>query len=587
MKKEGFVMYNIRRVILLLSLALLLIGIVPGCGPPPPPPTEPPEEATATPKPLISEDELAEIRRVCQVRSEEGRKRQHEHPEYEDLLYIEGYTIVTGPREAISDLLRLLKLQLEPVDAIDLSSLSEYGFEKESLEFLRERYEKQGGSPTDPAELSETTIQLYQIGDRQSVEQVVCEINELAARAKLAVFADPNYNISPADWAGGGSPWTQNGKWAEERPPGGGFGEAPRQDFRTQWAFSSTGIDLFDDGGVRLGVLEEHRGAGIRVGIFDTSPFTEVEVGEEEQCMHCFPFGELFLGDVLGASAEAEPRLTVWHHRLIPSPNCPGYDRHSEDRKSLESQDISNHGLFVAGLIHAVVPHSEIYLVRVLEKDGCGGLFGINKGIKMFMDETLQDRDTLEGTVINLSLGVHKPPEPSQLGLPDEVQSLERILETAVGLGAVVVAAAGNDSYDKPSDSPSSMELPAEYPFVIGVAASSIRSGRGCFSNRGDVAAPGGDGRFLDEETRCAIPDCLKDPDLCLISLAPNSKTGYAYWVGTSFSTPLVSGLASLLLDAGVPPAHIADQIEGSAVWSAAYEPALGGGVINLPASLP
>ena len=332
-----------------------------------------------------------------------------------------------------------------------------------------------------------------------------------------------------------------------------------------------------------MGVLEEHRGAGIRVGIFDTSPFTEV--GEEEQCMHCFPFAEL-VGDVLGASAEAEPPLTVWHHRLIPSPNCPGYDRHSEDRKSLESQDISNHGLFVAGLIHAVVPHSEIYLVRVLEKDGCGGLFAINKGIEMFMHKTLEDRKgTLEGTVINLSLGVHKPPEPSQLGLPDEVQSLERILETAVGLGAVVVAAAGNDSYDKPSDSPSSMELPAEYPFVIGVAASNIESGRGCFSNRGDVAAPGGNGRFLDEETRCAIPDCLEDPDLCLIGLAPNSKTGYAYWVGTSFSTPLVSGLASLLLDAGVRPAHVFDAIQAGAI-SADPDLYLGDGIINVQNSM-
>ena len=583
-------MYNIRRVILVLSLALLLIGIVPGCGPTTPPPTEPPEEATATPKPLVSEDELAEIHEVCQTRSEEGRKRQHEHPEYEGLLYIEGYIIVTGPSEAISDVLRLLELPPEPVDVIDFSSLGKYGFEEESLEFLSERYEKQGGSPTDPAELSETTIQLYQLGDGQSVEQVVCEINELAARAKLAVFADPNYHMSPADWAGGGSPWTQNGEWAEERPPGGGFGQAPRQDFRTQWAFRSTGIDLFDNGGVRLGVLEEHRGAGIRVGIFDTSPFTEV--GEEEDLPSDrpvegrFPFDGL-VGDVLGASAEAEPSLTVWHHRLISSPNCPGYNRDSEEEESLEPQDISNHGLFVAGLVHAVAPHSEIYLVRVLEKDGCGGLFGINKGIEMFMHKTLQDRGTLEGTVINLSLGVHKPAEPSQLGLPDEVQSLEHILETAVGLGAVVVAAAGNDSYDKPSDSPSSMELPAEYPFVIGVAASSREGGRGCFSNRGDVAAPGGDGRFLDEETRCAIPDCLKDSNLCLISLAPNSKTGYAYWVGTSFSTPLVSGLASLLLDAGVPPAHVADQIEGSAVWPAAYEPALGAGVINLPASLP
>ncbi len=566
-------------VTLVLCLTLLLAGIVSGCGPTPPPSTEPPEEATVTPRPLVSEDELAEIRQVCQAWSKEGRERQHEHPEYEDLLYIEGYTIVTGPKEEIERVLESLELSLEQVDAIDLSHLGKYEFMEDALEFLRE---KQGRSPTDPAELGE--IRLYKIIEKESVEQVVCEINKLSAMVEFPVFADPNYHVSPAGWAGGGSPWSQNGEWTGLLN-GGGLGEAPSADFRTQWAFGAAGIDLFGNRGVRVRVLEEYRGAGIRVGIFDTSPFTEV--GEEEQCMHCFPFDEL-VGDVLGESAEAEPPLTVWHHRLIPSPNCPGYDRRSEDRKSLESQNISNHGLFVAGLVHAVAPHSEIYLVRVLEDDGCGGLFAIYKGIMMFMDETLQDRGTLEGTVINLSLGIHQPPNPSRFGLPKDVKTLERTLETAVGLGAVVVAAAGNDSFDKlPPESPSQMEMPAEYPFVIGVAASNIGSGRGCFSNRGDVAAPGGNGEILDEETQCEIPNCLRNPNLCLISLAPNSKTGYVYWVGTSFATPLVSGQAALLLEAGVRPADVTGQIKGSAVRSPAYEPALGGGVINLPASLP
>jgi len=65
----------------------------------------------------------------------------------------------------------------------------------------------------------------------------------------------------------------------------------------------------------------------------------------------------------------------------------------------------------------------------------------------MFMDKTLQYRDTmLESTFINLSLGTHQPPKPSELDLPEDVKTLESTLETAVGLGAVVVAAAGNDS---------------------------------------------------------------------------------------------------------------------------------------------
>jgi subtilisin family serine protease len=557
-------MGNIRRVI----LVLLLIGMVSGCKTTPLP----------SPTPPIPEDELADIRQACQTQSEEGRERQLKQPEYGGLIYIESYIIATGPREQIKEVIELLELSLEQVDAIDLGSLSEYKLEEDALEFLRE---KQGDLLLDPAKLSETTIQLYQIGDGMSVEQVVCEINELSARAELAVFADPNYHMSPADdWAGGGSPWTQNGEWVGGLP-GGGLSEAPGGDFRSQWAFRATGINLFDDQGARA--LGDYMGADVRIGIFDTSPFTEV--GEEEQCLHCFPFDQL-VGDVLGESAEAEPPLTVWHQRLIPAPSCPGYDRHSG--KKLEShQDISNHGLFVAGLAHAVAPHSDIYLVRVLEDDGCGGLFTINKGIKMFMDETLQDRGTLRGTVINLSLGIHKPPKPSQFGLPEEVKSLEHMLESAVSLGAVVVAAAGNDSFDKlPPRPPNQMEIPAQYPFVIGVAASNIESERGCFSNMGDVAAPGGDGEFVGEERTCALPDCSKIPDLCLISLAQDSSTGYAYWVGTSFSTPLVSGLASLLLDAGVSPARVFDAIQ-SGVTPKDPSLYLGDGIINVRNSMP
>jgi subtilisin family serine protease len=75
-----------------------------------------------------------------------------------------------------------------------------------------------------------------------------------------------------------------------------------------------------------------------------------------------------------------------------------------------------------------------------------------------------------------------------------------------------------------------------------------------------------------------------------LTSLVRNSKTGQyirAHWVGTSFATPLVSGLAALLLEAGESPADVRRIIGNSAVKTSAYEVSLGDGVINIQNSLP
>jgi hypothetical protein len=535
-------------VTLVLCLTLLLAGMVSGCEPSPPP-TETPEVVT---------DTLEEIRQACQAQSERGRKEQSvipeglKYPPYQDLLYIKDQVIVTGPQEDVSAVIEILDLALERLDKVDL------GAQDQS---------------------KQVAIQLHQISDGKSVEQVTCEINELReTKPELAVFADPNYHTSPAGgWTGGGSSWTQNGEWAKA-PLGGGLAEAPSGQFLTQWAFGTDGIGLFDSNGNRL-VTRMGR-EEIRIGIFDTSPFTEVAVGEER----VIPFQDLMRGVNLKPSAEEAP-LTVWHPvELTPAPDCPGVNRRTGT--SLEGQNISNHGLFVAGLAHAVAPSSEIYLVRVLENDGCGGLFAIYKGIEIFKDKMRNEDGTLDGTVINLSLGIHEPPNPSRFGLPEEVTSLEHMLEMAVEEGAIVVAAAGNDSFDKlPPGPPSQMEIPAQYPFVIGVAASNVESGRGCFSNMGDMGAPGGDGELV-EKTPCALPDCLKTPDLCLISLAQGSSTGYAYWVGTSFSTPLVSGLASLLLNAGVPPTDVFGALQAGAT---PVDPGLylGDGIINVQNSVP
>ena len=534
---------------LMLSLVLLLAGMALGCETKTPPPTE---------VPVVDK---------CLAASKAGRGKQEIHPEYKDLMYIEGQVIVSGNPAQIGavteELSQTYKLALPLLEEFPLSD--------------------------------GMAIQLYEIPENQTpeyewVEWVTCEINQ---RGKgLGVVADPNYHLSPAGWAGGGSPWTQNGDWAEGLP-GGGLGEAPGADFRTQWAFGSAGIHLFDSAGDHR-TVPEYMGQGVRIGVFDSSPFPDqgetlaislsitqtVTVTKSEKSF------QKLMGDNNVEPSEAGDDLTVWHFDLIEAPTCPGND--------LEDRDISNHGLFVAGLAHTVAPASEIYLVRVLENDGCGDLFSISQGIELFMHEMLKGNKS-EPIVINLSLGVHQPPEPTTLGLPSEVVSLQRTVQNAIDHGAVVVAAAGNDSYDKLV--PSEMEIPASDRRVIGVAASNSERGRGCFSNEGDVAAPGGNG-FEGAEDRCEVPDMnsCQQFDLCLIGpiYKPyKNEPQYAYWVGTSFAAPLVSGLTALTIEREgiqVIGPDVASTIEAK-VTEGACSPAespdyLGAGIINLPHTL-
>lgn len=503
-----------RRVILVLTLTLaLLLGVV-----------------VLYVGPMVRfKRELEDLRQICAQQSEDGRKKQAEKPDrfvrppFGDLIYVPNQVILTGSPSAINTVSETLRLDLEPTG------------KKFSLSYW----------PQDRNEL-EMEVHLYQIpADGKTVEQVACEVNRLRGiddRREFAVSAHPNYYISPAGWSGGGSPWTQNGEWAED---GGGWGEAQLTDFRHQWALGPEGIELLDASGKDR--MTEYTGKNVRVAVFDTSPFTlPVNVTRTIEIQ------------------EADPplKLTVRHHEPVNAKDCPGWDRRY-DGIDREKQDISNHGLFVAGLVHAVAPDSEIHLIRVLENDGCGDLFTIESAIDSFIRETLDDNEgtpkkgTLKDTVINLSLGVHQPPNPEEYGLPEEVVSLQDTVQKAIEHGAVVVAAAGNDSYNT-TPKATSMEIPANNPRVIGVAASNRARKRGCFSNEGDIAAPGGDGINLPgggKENSCKVPKDVcqmnlnPNPSPCLISLVHKPNPGYAYWVGTSFSTPLVSGLAALTLE--------------------------------------
>ncbi|BEL09913.1 hypothetical protein Q0Z83_081040 [Actinoplanes sichuanensis] len=214
----------------------------------------------------------------------------------------------------------------------------------------------------------------------------------------------------------------------------------------------------------------------------------------------------------------------------------PGYDFHNGDAYP---SDDEGHGTMVSSLIAAtpnngkgmagVCAQCKILPVKVLSATGVGYHSNIAKGIIWAAQNNAK--------IINMSLGGY---------------STSAVLQDAVayanGKGALVVAAAGNENTSQKS-------YPAAYADVLAVGATDTRStggrARAEFSNYGswvDVAAPGITAAMKSNGTYC-----YDDPISCWVYWT-DPVTGRLmddYEVqGTSFSAPLVSGVAALVASA-------------------------------------
>jgi len=143
-----------------------------------------------------------------------------------------------------------------------------------------------------------------------------------------------------------------------------------------------------------------------------------------------------------------------------------------------------------------------------------------------------------------------------------------RVLNAAVGYasarGVVIVAAVGNDGAD-------TLSYPAALAGVISVGATDSTDARRPDSNTGeglDVVAPG---------------------DL-IVSYWRASPNSYVHWSGTSLSSPLVAGVAALMLsvDPSLTPGQVADVITESAedLGDSGWDEDFGWGLIDAEAAI-
>jgi serine protease AprX len=254
---------------------------------------------------------------------------------------------------------------------------------------------------------------------------------------------------------------------------------------------------------------------------------------------------------------------------------------------SNSSGDGRGHGTFVAGIaagsagkVSGAAPIAPIVSIDVMDDNG----MAMTSDVIAAADWILKNKAAYNIRVANFSLQSTQPASFSY-------DPLDKAVESLWFNGVVVVAAAGNFGVE--GQATTMAYAPGNDPFVITVGASDLN---GTPTNTADdFAAPWSAYGYTFDGF--AKPE-LGAPGRHLIAPVPGSSTmvlehpervtgsGYMWMSGTSFSAPVVSGAAALLLAKN--PNWTPDQVKGALMLSArptAAGVALGVGEVNAKAA--
>ena len=238
----------------------------------------------------------------------------------------------------------------------------------------------------------------------------------------------------------------------------------------------------------------------------------------------------------------------------------PGYPVKIGD-PTADDKHMPEHGTFIAGIIGTIAPSAKIHLVQVLNNHGIGSVESIAAGFALVRDA--QAREFAGAPcLINCSFAVAVPviQDPAPTGPnarlqahdvtdldvnnkdPNQISSSHDLFHDIADLALPnpykcgIVAAAGNDSESArpPETLPFMARYPARLDTVLGVGALDKSGMRANFSNAPDNPAA------IGLMTLGSLVGPMFDID--------NNAMDFAEWGGTSFATPVITGLIAKLM---------------------------------------
>lgn len=200
--------------------------------------------------------------------------------------------------------------------------------------------------------------------------------------------------------------------------------------------------------------------------------------------------------------------------RLIPGINL----NHLYGNKE-KYQDDQGHGTHVAGTIAGktcgVAPKAKILPVKILDGMGSGSVDDIINGLKYVRDWRGSNGEKVN--VVNMSLSCSGAYLEKT---PDKMEEFKKIIHELVSMDIICMCASGNSGKEETN-------YPAHFYDSVAVGAVDINKKAAYFTTRN------------------------KEVDVCQVGVnicSASYKGGYVTMSGTSMATPVVSGIAALMI---------------------------------------
>ncbi len=380
--------------------------------------------------------------------------------------------------------------------------------------------------------------------------------------------------------------------------------------------------------------IGKRTGKGVTIFVLDTMPSASgddagVAQAIKEAASKAGDNNHLLNTIAAQLNSTQEPSIKYQYTQLAPFLSTTATDQMVTGRDlhgKKHGFHMEDHGLFVTGIVRDLAPDANIEYVRVLDDFGVGDcctliqtLESIHGRMSEIDPATGKQGDLYQKpVVINMSL-VTIPAEQELVRYwfqddndgnnpLDHLQAandmrllrapLQRVIQELALNGAVMVGAAGNDSFTPYIPMRIGPRYPAAFPEVISVGAVDREGQMASYSNYPQVA-PQHNGIATYGGTIPRLSDIQKDDVDAVIGVyssatypaleaknpvlpdepAPNTN-GWAYWSGTSFATPIISAVAARVLEQLQPQKlaarHVAAEVQWALTTSAGQQEVLG-----------